>query len=198
MKTKIAALALTTLLVTAASCTRPEIKDGVTPAGPGDGAASISSPRVGVAPRACPAAPPSNGAGAIAGASVQCHADSECTAGKNGRCMSLGGGHALAVVSCTYDACVADAECKGGELCICGSGTDRSGCRPANCHDDADCGGKRCDDSEGGMTGTWGRYCHSRADKCGSSADCKDNEVCNYVGGKSRWECMARAPHPVG
>lgn len=158
-----------------------------------DGAPSIKA-------RTCSVAAPDNASNVPASLSqsnYQCHKDSECTAGKNGRCSMMGGGHAAMVVTCTYDACDGDADCKGaGELCMCGS---RNQCVQANCHDDADCvGGQHCRDSAASDRSTWGRFCHTNKDKCASTADCADSEECAFETAARRWECVRTPPHPVG
>ena len=157
-----------------------------------------SSPPIKVAPRVCPVAAPDNGSSipkGLTGVSDDCHADSDCTAGRQGRCSYSGGGHAVARVSCTYDGCSADGDCPSGSLCICG---DRNECIVATCHDDVDCGGKHCETSYGAVGADYGRYCHGSSDKCESNSDCKAGKTCAYVSGSSRWECLTEIPHPVG
>ena len=71
-----------------------------------------------------------------------CIADSQCTAGMNGRCYIwdsptiLGGG-------CSYDECLTDSDCGAGATCSCRSSSTDSGpnvCVPGgNCVVDSDC-----------------------------------------------------------
>lgn len=186
MLEKTAFALLATSFVVAAACTRQD----------GKGVAPIKPP-----PRSCAAAPAEDGKmpPGVSGADVECKLDSECTAGRQGRCSYSGGGHAASVVACTYDDCAGDADCAAGKLCLCGAGgSERNSCSDANCHDDADCGGKTCAPSWGGVKGTPGRYCHVRGDACTTASDCSGDETCNYVAASSRWECMVAAPHPVG
>ena len=204
-------------LVAAVACTKQDqVKNDVAPTGADVGApppsASTSTPptssssggtapTAAVAARSCPVAPPDNGQvpAHMIVSTPECHKDADCTAGRQGRCVFSGGGHAAPRVACTYDACASDGDCKG-ELCLCGSGgSSRNQCIPANCHDDADCAlHAHCSDSSWGTRGTSGRFCHTPADKCKERSDCKDGETCGYVGASSRWECMPEIPRPVG
>ncbi len=185
MMIKLAAAVSFTSFVLVAACTRHE----------------GTAPKLPPAARACASVPPENGntPPGMSGVTFQCHADSDCTAGREGRCSFSGGGHEVAIVRCTYDTCGGDTDCGSGRLCICGSGGEtRNECIPSNCHDSADCGGNTCESSWGSARATPGRYCHTASDKCASASDCSSGETCDYAKASSRWECMAAMPHPVG
>lgn len=119
-----------------------------------------------------------------------CEADTDCTAGKNGRCSFPG--HEMP--TCSYDRCASDAECGAGKACDCsGSG---NACVPANCHTDADCGGLGCSPTQGescgNMMGVAGLYCHTKKDDCIDDVDCKKKDadgMCVYSPAASRWTC---------
>src|SRR5580658_11284398 len=49
----------------------------------------------------------------------ECSKDSDCTAGKNGRCGNSGGGPAGTF--CSYDECFSDSQCGDGTECDCRS-----------------------------------------------------------------------------
>lgn len=96
-----------------------------------------------------------------------CASDSDCTAGRNGRCIGLegnGGGP----LGCSYDECSGDPDCDGGP-CTCrpsGSSVFANICfTGGNCTVDSDCGhGGWCSPSLVGMG-----FC-----SCGSFALCPD------------------------
>ena len=112
-----------------------------------------------------------------------CGADSECTAGRNGRCFQA---PRVLGCTCTYDTCTTDADCaQMGGPCECR--TDVQGivapvnpqtnvCMAGNCRVDADCGaGSYCSPSLGSCGnygGIVGYYCHTAKDKCVDDADC--------------------------
>jgi hypothetical protein len=123
-------------------------------------------------------------AGACSPTATFCCQDSDCTAGKNGRCQNyIDVGH-----TCTYDACTSDADCRAGTVCDCeGSG---NACIPGNCKSDADCGaGFTCaatyDQICGERDGIQGYYCHSAKDDCGSQCDC----ACTFSNTADKWIC---------
>ncbi len=144
---------------------------------------------------ACPATPRAPGydkPDAAPGTSGKCEHDSDCTAGKNGRCRPPG--HAESY--CTYDACGSDADCGSGKVCECNS-WEGNACLPANCHTDGDCGGLGCSPTRGetcgNMGGTVGYYCHTKKDDCVEDSDCKkkgDTQgMCVYSPAGARWTC---------
>ncbi len=75
------------------------------------------------------------------GSCGDCAMDSDCTAGKNGRCGENG---PIAFASCSYDQCSSDSDCEGGAPCECrasGSSVVANVCLTGgNCRDDSDCG----------------------------------------------------------
>lgn len=137
----------------------------------------------------------------ISAGPAQCKADSDCTAGRNGRCV--GNGHDGC--TCSYDTCTTDADCKSTELCDCRSpwhygpnGPNR--CLPTNCRTDADCGpGGWCSPS---YDPGCGRYfgvtlwrCHTPRDLCLDDSDCMNADggwgmpYCGWRPETGRWEC---------
>ncbi len=144
---------------------------------------------------ACPSTPRAPGYNnpnldAGKGYSGQCERDTDCVAGRNGRCSFPG--HAQSM--CSYDQCMADADCGAGKVCDCRDGHT---CLPANCHTDADCGGLGCSPTNatscGNMGGTVGYYCHTKKDDCIDDGDCKkkgtESGMCVYEPAASRWTC---------
>lgn len=126
---------------------------------------------------------------------AMCHADADCTAGTNGRCLATK--VAARTNSCSYDTCFVDADC-GGKVCTCReSANDANRCEPGNCKLDADCGtGGYCspsvdfDKTNFGFTGWW---CHTKSDACVDDRDCpamkKPNGKCAYDPKTSHWAC---------
>ena len=73
---------------------------------------------------------------------TRCWQDSECTDGRNGRCLA-----ALAPMACmsncTYDGCANDSDCPANQPCDCRSSESDSAantCVAGNCRVDSDCG----------------------------------------------------------
>jgi hypothetical protein len=131
----------------------------------------------------------------------QCSADSDCTAGQDGRCVNA---IDLPLCTCSYDACVHDSDCGPGRTCAC-HGSDYGGvqgnaCVTGDCRVDADCGaGGYCsptlDMSQCGTLG--GFYCHTPADQCIDDADCTSTSgtpFCVWSPGTKRWECTSLPP----
>jgi hypothetical protein len=85
----------------------------------------------------CPCSAPDSG-GCPCGA---CGADSDCIAGRNGRCNQEG---PIGVATCSYDECFADSDCDGGAPCQCRSSSTSPAantCRTrSQCRTDSDCG----------------------------------------------------------
>jgi hypothetical protein len=132
---------------------------------------------------------------------MTCTADSDCTAGAEGRCV--GNGHDGC--SCSYDTCVTDADCAANQLCDCRSdwhyganGPNR--CLPSDCRTDADCGpGGYCSPS---MDPGCGRYfgvtlwrCHTPGDTCVNDSDCAGTDggwgtpFCGWRPEVGHWAC---------
>jgi hypothetical protein len=131
----------------------------------------------------------------------QCDSDSQCTAGKNGRCQQIGGD--IAGMSCNYDECATDAECGTDKVCECGTSLGSDGrsantCIPANCQTDSDCGqGGYCSPSEptscGNLFGVAGYFCHKVADECTVDectvdSDCQGHDAGPSSGGYCAWD----------
>lgn len=134
------------------------------------------------APSCDPTRPSGNGQGR-SGPGMKCSRDSDCTAGKNGRCTVVG----LGAVECTYDACASDDDCSGGGICGCRAGAGRANVcvRAGNCRSDADCPGQYCALSTKGTCGGTGLladtyYCTTRLDTCRVGSDCQSQ---NGIGG---------------
>ena len=127
--------------------------------------------------------------GSLPDSSPACVTDSQCTSGKNGRCVEGGGGIAHDC-SCTYDACTHDADCGAGETCAChGStytGDSGNRCVTGDCRVDSDCGaGGYCSPSStlamcGGFS-VAGYYCHTAADTCTDDADCSSTAPAGWL-----------------
>jgi hypothetical protein len=132
---------------------------------------------------------------------MMCNADSQCTAGTNGRCV--GNGHDGC--SCSYDTCSTDADCPSGQLCDCrdlwhyGSNGPNS-CLPSNCRVDADCGpGGYCspslDSGCGLYLGVTGWFCHTAHDTCVNDSECAGLDggfgapFCAYHPEAGHWAC---------
>jgi hypothetical protein len=104
-----------------------------------------------------------------------CSSDSDCTAGKNGRCfpsepLVSGGG-------CSYDECFVDSDCATKTPCACrASSTDNAAnvCDPGgNCAVDSDCGPNGyCSPSVSACGGPAPYFCHTPADECIDDSDC--------------------------
>jgi hypothetical protein len=78
-----------------------------------------------------------------------CTKDSDCTAGRNGRCGNIG---PVAYLGCSYDECLGDSNCEGGAPCQCRasslSGAANTCVTGSNCQVDSDCGpGSYCSPS---------------------------------------------------
>ena len=137
-----------------------------------------------------------------------CLTDSQCTAGKNGRCFPFGG--TVGLGGCSYDECSSDSDCAAGSACACRAskpGYDANLCAPAgNCTVDADCGsGGYCSPSQSNCSGASSffpdpspYFCHTAADTCLDDADCTPatgtepypfRDVCAYDMGLAHWAC---------
>ncbi len=158
----------------------------------------------------CPAA---RGAGQIcsfgvdAGANA-CLADSDCTAGTNGRCFSPNGPvPECNPTSCSYDDCSSDSDCPTHVPCLCrASAADSAANRcvaGGNCAVDADCGpGGYC--SPGGTTDfcfTPIYFCHTPADTCVDNSDCPRSpsnypQSCNYDPQSGHFACGGACVSP--
>jgi len=131
--------------------------------------------------------PPGDGGVVIPG----CHSDSDCTMGKNGRCMRIGN---IAGDTCTYDECFTDGDCGQGKACLCSA--DGNLCLDANCQTDGDCAGLGCSPSYGTScgpySGTQGFYCHTPSDECVDDKDCNAGGkvgYCAYSSQAGHWAC---------
>ena len=141
---------------------------------------------------ACPSVRPPSiedaGVPMDAGFSGSCNVDSDCTQGKNGRCMRLRG-----PAVCTYDGCVQDSDCPNGGVCQCESTGNR--CVDANCGTDGQCAGRGCsptfDTSCGAYDGIRGYYCHTAKDTCVNDTDCKEGGpgYCAFDTTVGHWAC---------
>jgi hypothetical protein len=134
-----------------------------------------------------------------AGPQFPCTSDSDCSAGKNGRC-NTDAPAPFAGCQCDYDACAGDTDCTTGDLCVChGSPYDFGAgntCLAGNCRVDSDCGSHgNCSPSESlencGSIG--GYYCHTSEDTCIDDTDCTTNEdafpVCIWSSTAGHWTC---------
>lgn len=127
-----------------------------------------------------------------------CHADAECTQGKNGRCGAV---YNSAACACDYDDCASDADCPNGGTCVCrteSSAALKNRCAPkGDCATDADCGtggycspslllGDTCNPTNTAF------YCHTAQDECANDSDCTGGH-CIYQPTDKSWTCK---PYP--
>jgi hypothetical protein len=126
-----------------------------------------------------------------------CHADAECTQGKNGRCQGVFNSAACA---CNYDECNADADCASGGACVCRTTNSIAGnycATKGNCLTDTDCGSGYCSPSRVGDTcnaASIAYYCHTSDDECTNDSDCSAPALCLVPAGQSHWQCT---PYPA-
>jgi hypothetical protein len=174
--------------------------DGSQPGPPPDGLPPPANHRP--SPVACSSTRPPGlntdaGPGFDAGVDTPCTHDSECTAGKNGRCTpSEHNGFA----TCEYDQCASDQDCPKSEVCECGqaanTGRYPNVCLPGNCRVDADCGsGGYCSPSFGTMCGSYGGivgyFCHTAKDECTNDDECTDGPgYCALQPTTGAWTCF--------
>ena len=129
---------------------------------------------------------------------MMCSADSQCTAGTDGRCVASGGG--VAFCQCTYDTCQHDADCGAGQTCAChgapyGNGLGNT-CTPSGCRVNADCGsGGYCSPADNTMScgSLLGYFCHTPSDQCTDDSDCGTMggyQVCTYSMSLGYWQCQ--------
>lgn len=188
---------------------------GTDAGGAADGATSPDSGAAGHAPDAhratatpCPSErPPTVCAHAEAGTPPpnggECNVDSDCTAGRNGRC-NVAAPFSGICSFCSYDQCFSDTDCPGETLCECRTGYyEANTCRVASCHVDADCGERGyCSNSvvplcpSGGAPPTFseGYFCHTSQDTCFDDDDCPKNpggpfQLCRFAAPGS-WQCV--------
>ncbi len=151
-----------------------------------------------VSDAACATAPAAGACPIPSGPPVSCHADSDCSTGRNGRCIGSRGG--AFTCFCTYDTCARDSDCSMGGPCACHgepyAGGSGNTCVPGNCRTDSDCGaGGYCSPSlsPSGCGGLGGYYCHTPQDLCVDDEDCSTSsgpQSCSFVAARARWECQ--------
>jgi hypothetical protein len=137
--------------------------------------------------------------GVLDGGVNECVHDSDCTMGKNGRCLPSGGNRAGNI--CSYDACNMDSDCPSGQLCQCGQaggmyGRYGNSCIPSNCRVDSDCGANgycspTYDTTCGSRNGVVGYYCHTPGDDCVNDDQCTEAGIgyCAWQPTTSKWSC---------
>jgi hypothetical protein len=131
------------------------------------------------------------------GAPMACHADADCTVGKNGRCVPTPG--VACAPQCTYDTCFQDADCMMGACACRASASDSAAnaCVPGNCLVDADCGaGGYCSPSGLPDSCGIGYYCHTPSDTCVDNTDCPSMEGCNFDTHSLSWSCSITCTLP--
>ncbi len=132
-----------------------------------------------------------------AGVPLPCSADSDCSAGRNGRCLPTPGIGCVPV--CSYDTCQSDADCAGA-ACLCrssGSAADANECAAGNCAVDADCGPSGYCSPTGLLTGCGIGYdCHTANDTCLDDADCASNQSCAFDPHLLAWACAVTCTLP--
>jgi hypothetical protein len=144
---------------------------------------------------ACASAPPAGNCNLMPGF-AQCNMDSQCTTGKNGRCIENMGG--ALTCFCSYDGCGKDGDCTSGQLCVCHGSPYAGGagntCMSGNCRTDTDCPGSYCSPSANtqGCGGLGGYYCHTAGDQCVDDGDCPTTngpQFCAWSSQNLRWQC---------
>ncbi len=122
-----------------------------------------------------------------------CSRDSDCTAGRNGRCVEL----LPMPPTCSYDECFVDGDCAGG-ACACRIEAGANVCARGHCRLDADCGaGGYCSPSPTECYGIAGYYCRTPNDRCLNDVECASMNggavgTCAYDTTVGRWQCLAR------
>jgi hypothetical protein len=127
----------------------------------------------------------------------ECTTDSDCTQGKNGRCI-FGFGHPPGNY-CSYDSCFSDADCTDGLACDCrdsASSNAANVCVPAGCHVDSDCG--PCGFCSLSNACLVEYQCHTTSDLCLDDGDCPQPgpHLCAWDGSAKRWSCQSQCPPP--
>jgi hypothetical protein len=124
-----------------------------------------------------------------------CTANSDCTAGENGRCYEVPDGSGC---DCAYDECTSDADCGATGACMCAEHlpTGVNTCAPADCHTDADCAEGYCfvdrlycgETTDPDALWWYGYTCATAGDTCRSDDDCTSSgDYCVYDG--AAWSC---------
>jgi hypothetical protein len=133
------------------------------------------------------------------GSPGNCHTDTDCTMGTNGRCVMNGGGAIFC--NCSFDMCANDSACPSGQTCACHGSPYTSGgnaCVTGNCRVDSNCGaGGFCSPSPSytNCGGISGYYCHTSMDLCVNDGDCMGTtglRICSFTPTSNRWECHDR------
>jgi hypothetical protein len=154
------------------------------------------------------------GSGNVVG---ECTQDSECTDGRNGRCISPNVLGPLGQSACSYDDCGSDADCAANEPCRCRESEDSNSANVclvgSGCQVDADCGpGGYCSPSRfdidssvyspavigDGMSRS-GYFCHTPDDFCVNDSDCDTSNclpeadcagMACIFSSEERWDCF--------
>jgi hypothetical protein len=130
-------------------------------------------------------------------AGTLCSTDSDCTEGKNGRCVfySTPPPSSEHGTECSYDRCFSDSNCAVGSVCGCrASATDTGAntCLAGNCLVDSDCrpsgycspSASDCDPSKTIV----GYFCHTAHDECTNDSDCPASPASNVLGAYCRFD----------
>ncbi len=151
--------------------------------------------------------PPGRNDGPDAGSSPHndCTNDSDCTSGRNGRCVLSTTGMIPSWL-CDYDECVSDRDCGPDQICVCGGAGLPTrlphACVQSTCRVDADCGpGGFCSPQAGCFVRQRTYHCHSPSDVCTISADCGARSSCSADSTGSTWMCtptLLSCPHLAG
>jgi hypothetical protein len=141
---------------------------------------------------------------------AKCTKDADCTAGRNGRCITPH--DEPCDTECSYDECLTDSDCAEGP-CVCrtsGADVTNNVCLPgSNCKTDSDCGdcgycSLSATPSGYGCRVNFPTYdCHTATDECIDAIDCVDGGLnyCAYgasaSSGAEHWTCGSCVPFPV-
>jgi hypothetical protein len=173
------------------------LQDAMPPACPGmDSGTTDGAPRVPTNHRAAGVAcPMQRGPGSTGGLPPgDCDADTDCTAGANGRCLPSCGPPGCLGSNCSYDGCFSDSECGARVPCSCrpsASSSDPNGCvMGSTCAVDSDCGsGGYCSPSAAGEWCGATYHCHTPCDACLDDSDCPQGVGCNFHWTLGYWSC---------
>jgi hypothetical protein len=127
-----------------------------------------------------------------------CEQDSDCTMGKNGRCLAFPNappeeaGRQCGAI-CSYDDCFVDSDCPPRVPCVCRDVTiygDPNVCSTqSQCAVDSQCGPPGFCSPQAGSP-FYGYFCHTLRDLCIDNTDCPSGDSCEFDTMTNRWFCF--------